>query len=126
MDRGYPQPARTIAPLVRRRTLGADATALSCNLGARRAHGKHVATGLPDARRSGRAARLLSSASKKPPLGRPSVASRETSVGASGAPTCASSSSVRFADARGRVKRGDDSGVAGDADLLALVPVSLF
>ena len=36
------------------------------------------------------------------------------------------SSSVRFADARGRMKRSDDSGVARDADLFALVPVSLF
>jgi hypothetical protein len=36
------------------------------------------------------------------------------------------SSFVRFADARGRVKRSDDPGVARDADLLALVPVSLF
>jgi hypothetical protein len=33
---------------------------------------------------------------------------------------------VRFADARGRMKRSDDLGVARDADLLALVPVSLF
>jgi hypothetical protein len=36
------------------------------------------------------------------------------------------SSPVRFADARGRVKGSDDSGVAGDAGLFALVPVSLF
>jgi hypothetical protein len=32
---------------------------------------------------------------------------------------------VRFADARGRI-RSDDADVAHDADLLALVPVSLF
>ena len=36
------------------------------------------------------------------------------------------SSSVRFAVARGRMKRSDDREVARDADLLALVPVSLF
>jgi hypothetical protein len=36
------------------------------------------------------------------------------------------SASVRFADARGRMKRGDDAGVAHDAVLFALVPVSLF
>jgi hypothetical protein len=36
------------------------------------------------------------------------------------------SSSVRLADARGRMKRRDDAGVARDAGLFALVPVSLF
>jgi hypothetical protein len=38
----------------------------------------------------------------------------------------ASSSSVRFADARGRMKRSDDREVAHDAGVFALVPVSLF
>jgi hypothetical protein len=40
--------------------------------------------------------------------------------------TIASSSSVRFADARGRMKGAMIPGVAGDAGLFALVPVSLF
>jgi hypothetical protein len=40
--------------------------------------------------------------------------------------TLALSFLVRFADARGRMKRSDDSGVALDADALALVPVSPF
>jgi hypothetical protein len=33
---------------------------------------------------------------------------------------------IRFADARGRMKGAMIRGVARDADLLALVPVSLF
>jgi len=39
--------------------------------------------------------------------------------------SAASSSPVRFADARGCMKRRDDAGVAHDAGLFALVPVSL-
>jgi len=40
--------------------------------------------------------------------------------------TAALSCPIRFADARGRMKGAMIRGVARDADLLALVPVSLF
>jgi hypothetical protein len=54
------------------------------------------------------------------------IAAARRGAGVSPSSAAALSCPIRFADARGRMKGAMIRGVARDADLLALVPVSLF